>query len=585
MIKLYEKLRNHATPKRIAFHTSILMLIIITISGIAFRNQAIDASLPYNTYVDEGYIAVPAKQIMTKSDLNPHYFHYPSLPIYLVTAGMVLGYLHSAPDMDHHALNLNAIGRVTFPYYEKPGVIKGAKLLFAVLSATSFLFLSFTAYRAFGNAALLFMPALFLSISPLYFTESWSYLNVDIIGAVAVSFYYFCIYLGIDRDTYTSKALIPGIAAGIVIASKYNLFPVLLITPLAIILFSNKDRGRKIFLSTLISLLTFFLLTPYAILDMGTFVSHVAYQVNHYQTGHMGVSYSGIEHLTKNLMTIKSSYGWSLIILGVAGCFYAIKINWRHGLVLISFPVFLLIYMSSQKVFFPRNILATITLSPIFVSLGVLLIYRLLAAGIEKAPVIDALSKNTYLWLTKRAHIKYQNHRAITAALVTIILLIVFTPAYRALEPNIRQDSRNFAARWIEANIPAGATIFYPLTLGMDLRSFTVKYDLRPVNFLQRNGEEIFQQLRKQVCYVIAPEFRHRKIIEEDKIKADKVNNRTDLLLRGFKEIKTFGSVPLLIDYRVKSSWYENDFTYMPVSNNQPLFTIYKGPDKQTHNK
>jgi len=580
MIKLSRQLYKHITAEKIALYTSLLLLIIITFSGLAFRNQALDAGLPYNVYVDEGFITVPAKQIMTSGDLNPHYFHYPSLPIYLVTAGMVLGYFHSAPEMEHHALDLNAIGRVTYPYYEKPGVIKGAKLLFALLSVTAFLFVSFTAYRAFGNKALLFLPALFLSMSTFYFSESWNYLNVDIIGAVAVSFFYFCVYLGKDRDTYTSKAIIPGIAAGIVIASKYNLFPVLLITPLAIFLFSNKDRGRKIFLSILISLLTFFLLTPYAILDMGTFVAHVAYQINHYQTGHTGASYSGIQHLIKNLNSIRSSYGWSLTLLGIAGCLYALRLNWRHGLILLSFPLLLLFYMSSQKVFFPRNILATITLFPIFISLGVLLAYRILETAVRRAPALNALSDSIRLWLTAHTPIKFRNHQAVSASLVGLVLIIILAPTSRLLAPTIQEDSRNTVVRWIEKNIPRGQTLFISRELGMDLSRFSVKYNLKLIDFRKDNPNQLYRQFRTLNCYIIAPTFKSRIASQKNRMLADKINNRTDLLLKGFEKIADFGTTPLFINTSYKASWYEKNFTYMPVSSRTPLFSVYTNTDE-----
>ena len=236
--------------------------------------------------------------------------------------------------------------------------------------------------------------------------------------------------------------------------------------------------------------------------------------------------------------------------------------------------------MSSQKVFFPRNILATIALFPIFISLGVLMLHRLLKAAVARTPSIDTLSNTMQQWLGTRTPVKYQNHRTVTAALITALLVILLTPIDRVLVPNIQEDSRNTAVRWIDSNIPAGATIFLPLSLGLDIRTFSVKYKLKPVDFRQGNAREIFQQLRRQDCYVIAPEFRFRQVSQQNRSLAEKTNSKIEVLLKGFESLEKFGTTPLLINTNYKSSWYEKEFTYMPVANRQPLFTVYKGPGK-----
>jgi hypothetical protein len=113
--------------------TAALVLLCGTSLWLRFRN--IEGTLPYPLFADEGFIAQPAARILTTGTLNPHYFNYPSLPMYLTAIGMAGGFLRSVRHHDIH--EIASLGNVRYPYYDTPGAVQGARQLFSVLSVVA----------------------------------------------------------------------------------------------------------------------------------------------------------------------------------------------------------------------------------------------------------------------------------------------------------------------------------------------------------------------------------------------------------------------------------------------------------------
>src|SRR5208337_463350 len=60
-----------------------LFIILTMIFGFIIRILGIDFGLPQLFYNDEPYVVGNAYHIMQSGDLNPHFFDYPSLLIYI----------------------------------------------------------------------------------------------------------------------------------------------------------------------------------------------------------------------------------------------------------------------------------------------------------------------------------------------------------------------------------------------------------------------------------------------------------------------------------------------------------------------
>lgn len=71
-------------------------------------------------------------------------------------------------------------------------------------------------------ATILLAPLMLLS-APLFLRHSWTYLDVDIVGATFVMLTVAACLLRPTRPSFTQSALVPGIFAGLAAASKYTL--------------------------------------------------------------------------------------------------------------------------------------------------------------------------------------------------------------------------------------------------------------------------------------------------------------------------------------------------------------------------
>jgi hypothetical protein len=150
--------------RAIQMWTAALVLLCGTSLWLRLRN--IEGTLPYPLFADEGFIAQPAARILTTGTLNPHYFNYPSLPMYLTAIGMAGGFLRSA--RHHEIQDIVKLGNVGYPYYDTPGAVQGARQLFSVLSVVALAATGLVAYLALEKPAAIFLAPLFLEASPFF---------------------------------------------------------------------------------------------------------------------------------------------------------------------------------------------------------------------------------------------------------------------------------------------------------------------------------------------------------------------------------------------------------------------------------
>ena len=93
--------------------------------------------------------------------LDLQFFNYPHTPIYLATAGLLVGYADAAMHLEVN--NTQAIGSLGFPFFEKPRVIWPVKALFAALSVSAMVFMGVVGMRAYGHHSLLWLTPLVIT--------------------------------------------------------------------------------------------------------------------------------------------------------------------------------------------------------------------------------------------------------------------------------------------------------------------------------------------------------------------------------------------------------------------------------------
>ncbi len=504
------------------------ILTLLTLAGaILLRLHMISSAMPYPRHVDEAYITRPALKMIKERHLNPGFFNYPSLPIYLTAACFNAGNLQAKHNDEIN--NINDIRSVSYPYYTHPTVVMPAKILFALISVFSMALMALTAFRVYHDPVILFLSALILLFSNIYFQYSQQYLNVDIIGTFFIISVITHLILTTDKDNFLQKSIIPGILCGLTVASKYSLFLVITPPTLAILLFSNKaERGYQFMLLSLTMLLTFIIAVPFSLLDFTTFCKHITYEINHYRNGHPGFTgQPGIQQIIYYNKELLKDYGTGLAVLALIGVIALFKRNWKHMLIVISFPLLFLFYMSLQKVHITRNILSIFVFFALFAAVG-----------------ITAL----YLWLLARLarlHCANNIKQLIAYSCVGIILFSCLPLTRPMVWAKETTDTRNQANEWIMKHIEKDATLVVPRELCMDISSLRRNYNIIVWRFKHLDVEEFKTELSAlHNPFIIMPIFDYDRRWAGKEL-ADKLNKISRLLY----PLKTFAGNGVLVNY------------------------------------
>jgi len=453
--------------------THILLLIGVLLLALVPRALFISGTSPYPMHEDEALIAVPAARMLKRGELNPHWFKYPSLPIYLTAAGLAAGRVIDG-DTD------SEVGRVGRPYYDRPAVMETARYLFAVLSVAVFAMVGLLAFKATGEPWLLSLAPLLLLVSDRFLIQSWTYLNVDIVGALVCTgalAYAFCTR---GRTSLLHRALLPGLLTGLAVGSKYYLGLVGL--PFALLLFEREHRPQLLKNAGAIvaaTILGFLISTPYALLDSETFVEHLVFEVEHYSEGHAGGDGEpGLSQLVYYGGQLHKEFGYGLLAFALIGLVGLVKRDRKSALLLLSFPVALLVFLATQRVHFPRNIISIYAVLPILAAYG-----------------LSVCVKSTRE--SKLAHL----------GPVLVVVALVLTVPHKRIRASysIPADSRTRAAEWIEANRPDGSRVYIADELQMDTRELEA-FDVHTLPLTELVRPDMIGHYAKEDPVFVLPE-------------------------------------------------------------------------------
>jgi hypothetical protein len=442
---------SKGTAERRAVKTWSAALVLLCLAAVSVEFRHIESTLPYPQYVDEGFIAGPARRTLETGTLHPYKFAYPSLPMYLAAGGMAVGFVRGAAHRDIPLIQ--RLGNVGYPYYDRRRPMQAARQLFAVLSVIALAATGASAWIAFRRPFVILLAPLILLTSTLYFYHSWTYLNVDIVGTCFVMLTVAACLLGTGRPSIFQSAFVPGVCAGLATASKYTL--ALVICPVLLAIAFHFGAGGRIraWATALVAMAAAFLVAvPYSLIDLPGFLNGVAAEAFHYASGHRGWSGEpGLPQFLYYLRVFLSELAGGAILALVGIALYAAA-DWRRTAVLISFPAALLWLLAAQRVYFPRNALSVVPFVAMFAALGVVALHDW----------VRGLSARS-AWAASR--------KRLVIGLVGVAL-IAAVPVWR-LPDHLRDrtDSRNLAHAWIEQHIPRDWTIVVAKELGFDGRA------------------------------------------------------------------------------------------------------------------
>jgi hypothetical protein len=519
--------------------TTALVLLCLGVLWLEFRH--IESTLPYPRHVDEGYVSGPAQRTIETGNLHPYRFNYPSLPKYLAAAGMAVGFLRGAGQLQIQ--EVQRLGNMGYPYYVTPIVMQTTRQLFALLSIVAAAATGLAAWIAFRRPAAILLAPLVLFASPLFFFHSWTYLNVDLVGASFVTLTIAACLAGTRRPSIHQSAVLPGVFAGFAAGSKYTLALVALPVLLAIGFHFRGARRNWAWAAALGTMAAAFIaVVPYSLIDIPGFLNGVAWETYHYASGHRGFSEeAGWPQLLFYLRHLASDFGIGGALLTLVGVAAFAAADWRRAAVLLAFPAGLFWLLASQQAHFTRNVLSLHPLVAMFAAFGLVSLHDwALRAATGRG------------WVRQPAGLRAR-------VLAGLILFAATVPVWQfAGHLRDRTDSRNVAEAWIQT-LPRDWTIVVPKQLGFDHRRLEAGGRTVTVVDLQSATDgaaldSLLSGLPAQAVIMVPRWGADPRYPGGEQ--ADTLNG----LARRWRVIKTFGTNPVLVNYSFATPWGDPAF-------------------------
>jgi 4-amino-4-deoxy-L-arabinose transferase-like glycosyltransferase len=416
---------------RLLLATLVLVALCLRLWGIAF-------DLPYVYHPDEPVPIAISQNMLKTGDLNPHFFHWPSLLVYFNLLayipyfffGKLVGVFRTPYDI---LAPIQLAQGVT--YSPMPSTVLLGRLVsvgFGIGSVVlTYKIGAQLTNRTWGG----FLAATMLAASPANVLHS-RWIAPDVI---AVFFVLASVYasLRILREGKTWQYVMAGTCVGLAASSKYNagLVVVCLVMAHFLRLGAKGIKDRRLYLALLLSALWFFVATPFAVLDFPAFLEGLTYNSQHYSSGHPGFEGDSLRWYL--------SYLWRntgpVCLLALLGIALGLFLRSTRIAIVSVFSVIFLIFISRFTVRFGRTILPVIPFLFLLASWALLKLF-------ERATV------------AKRAAVRSTWIAALSAVvIVTISLLVVKT-----VQANLQLatvDSRETARVWIADNLPTGAKV------------------------------------------------------------------------------------------------------------------------------
>ena len=410
-------------------------LYLVLAVAAALRLYPVWFGLPYlHTRPDE-VAAVGYAASILRGDLNPHFFHWPSLTFYVFAALFKIAAFVGA---------LVASGR---PLTIAEMILIGRIAVAVAGTATVAVLFRMTRRIAGDGPALL--AAAFLTVAILHVRESHFAMS-DTLMTLLVTASLAALVGAVleaaetpgDADVALRGFAIAGLFGGLAVATKYSAAAILCAMAAAqLLLLGRKGRPRwavrtwmPLVVFVAVCAAAFVAGTPYSVLDAATFVADLRYDATHLAGGH-GVTQSRgwSAHLVRSL---PYGAGMPVALAALAGIVPLVRRRPDAALVLGSFAVALYAVLGSGYTVFFRYVLP---LMPIACLLA--------AAGTWSAAA----------WLAIRTGMS----RTTAAALLGFLIGVPALANSMWFDVLLaRTDSRVLAARWLAPRLDAGDTVY-----------------------------------------------------------------------------------------------------------------------------
>ena len=333
------------------FTPARLLLAAILLAGFALRTWNIDYGQPYVWSFDEGHhFASRAVRMFYGGGYDTDYFDNPAAYAYLIH--FLLRGMYGAPlrlfELDYP--------NITEQFYVDPTEIWiASRSLAAALCMVGVVGVYLAAGRVWGRregvvaAALLTFAFLPVAYSRVAVTDVGALLGValGVLGAIKAL-----------EDGRVRWYVLAGLGAGMAVAFKYTAGLVLLPVGIAGLARLRRDRGRAVAgvaLAAGIAALVFVATNPYALISFDEFREDVFDQAevaaNDEKPGQGGNGFSYY------LDSLTWGFGWLAAFAALAGAVIETRRDRTRGLLLLSMPLALFVYLGLQSRYFGRWLL------------------------------------------------------------------------------------------------------------------------------------------------------------------------------------------------------------------------------------
>jgi hypothetical protein len=401
----------------------------ITIGALALRVVGLQYGLPAVYNMDE--VAIMARALsFGKGTLNPENFLYPTFYFY-VLFGWVGAYL----GLVWLSGGVSSVEALKQSYFTNPtGIYTAGRLLGAVCGALGVAAVFRLGQRLF-DARVGIVAALFLAVSPLAIRDS-HYVKHDIPATLAVVIAHLAIIriwpVASPAGRARSDLMLAAAACGVAFSTHY--YCVFLALPLACVIYLRWQHagwravGWQLVIAGVVSTLVFFSLSPFILFD--PVVAWRDIVANREIVMDRGLDQGAFAPARQYLEMIwTDSMGRPVIALAASGAMWMVVADRSRAVVVLLFPLAFLGFIANTAP-------ATRYLNPVLPFIAILAAWML-------ARLSDRLrAPRPLFWLAAGA--------------------CAVTPLAASLESNrfFRQDdTRTLAQRYVEANVPAGATV------------------------------------------------------------------------------------------------------------------------------
>jgi hypothetical protein len=426
-------------------HTKALFIFIVVLALVT-RMVGISFGLPYLYHVDEARFAKISITYFS-GDLNPHFFHVPSLHTYMVAGlwggyyiyGKISGKFSSITDF------MESFDEDATPY----AII--ARLLSVLLGIGTILLVFYLGKKMYSPRVGI-LASLFLIVSPVHSKIS-HYMVPDVPMVFFILISFVCIWFIYTKGD-TKFYILAGLFAGIATATKFGgqlLFLPLFLAHIFYVL-GKKQSVKNIFFSHKLILSVVFFFggflagCPYAVLDFPKFWNDFKWQSQHLlQVGHYGSSTAQPAWLFYIKYGLAENVGKFIQYLVFGGVLYGLIRRRKKDLILIVFPLVLFVLIGSWKSMAARYLLPLI---PFFCLIAALFLDVILS----KLKALLGGYDSTSMF-----------HEGMNKILICSVVIVLLIPnALKITRFNYlltQEDTRTVAKKWINTNLQRDSSI------------------------------------------------------------------------------------------------------------------------------